>query len=91
MEKWVEILLPILIAEIIGLGSLIWKLASTYGELKRADFDNKKDINNLGKKVNKIDDLTWQRIDNIEEFLQELPTPSSMRGFQRRTLKVLDQ
>lgn len=58
------------ISEIIIFFSLIWKVASKYGELKEADKRNHDDTNNLGRKVRKYDRLTWQRIDSIEAFLQ---------------------
>lgn len=91
MDKWVEVLLPILIAEIIGLGGLIWKLASAYGELKRADYDNKKDLNNLGQKVRQIDSLTWQRVDEIEDFLEDLPPSPGKLPFRRKSLKIFEK
>lgn len=87
MTTWVEILVPILIGEIIGLGGLIWKLATAYGELKKADHNNKVDINQLGQSVRRTDRLSWERMDNIEEYLENLPTDPP---FRRKSLNLFD-
>ena len=49
---------------------MIWKFAAAWGELRQADKQNHLDINSLGRKVRKYDKLTWQRLDNMETFLQ---------------------
>lgn len=84
---WLEVLIPILVGEVIGLGGLIWKLAQAYGELKKADQNNKTDINNLGKTVRTYDRLTWERLDTIETYLEE---SGGDPPFRRKSLNLFN-
>lgn len=60
-----------LIGQTIVLFVVTLKFGMAYGRLIQADKANHEDINNLGKKVRKYDKITWQRLDNIENFLTE--------------------
>ena len=66
-----EAVLIFLIAELIAGITMIWRFASAWGSLREADKTNHRDINALGQRVRRYDRLTWERLDNIETFLQE--------------------
>ncbi|MGB3536008.1 MAG: hypothetical protein WBA13_21140 [Microcoleaceae cyanobacterium] len=60
-----------IVGQVIVLLAITWKVAAVYGQLKRNDELNKHDLNNIGKKVRRIQSLSWQRLDNIEAFLEK--------------------
>lgn len=73
-----------IIGQMMVLFIVTLKFGMAYGRLIQADKLNYEDINRLGKKVRRFNKLTWQRLDNLEEFLSEKAryTPPSLNLFE---------
>lgn len=80
-----ETLVIFAVSQVFILLSVTWKAASVYGELKTEIKKNREDINNLGRQLRQFDRLAWQRLDNIDNFLQQNYNynPSSLNLFEQ--------